>query len=116
MYRWFSEVINRDHGFLGYLVVRQHAVALTFIDIPSKNLIILRVQFNFVFLKVEEQFVGAKHFRDFHKLIVIVMTMEEGLLPEDLSIESICGDCETWVHQILTIDANMHPRLHMSRL
>ena len=52
--------------------------------VPSENLVVLRVQFNLIFFKVEEQLVCAKNFRNFHELIIIVMSVEEWLFSEDL--------------------------------
>jgi len=49
----------------------------------SQEIIVLCIEFNVVFLNVLEQFICAKHFGDFDKLIVIIVTMEKGLFAED---------------------------------
>lgn len=51
---------------------------------PSKNLIVLRVQGNVVFFQVVIQVICAQDLRNLDQLVIIVVTMEERLLPEDL--------------------------------
>ena len=53
--------------------------------IPSKNFIILRVKLNLILFEIEKEFVRAKHFRNFHELIIVVVSVEEGFFSENLS-------------------------------
>jgi hypothetical protein len=52
--------------------------------IPRQNFIILRVQFDIVFLKIEIELVCTKYLGNLDQLIIIVMAMEERFFPEDL--------------------------------
>mmetsp|Transcript_15243 Transcript_15243/g.28172 ORF Transcript_15243/g.28172 Transcript_15243/m.28172 type:complete len:137 (+) Transcript_15243:112-522(+) len=52
---------------------------------PPKHVIKMRIKLEGVLVKVCEEAIRAKHACNFHKLVVIVMTMEEGLFAEDHS-------------------------------
>ena len=49
-----------------------------------KDFVVLRVQRDVIFLDILVQTFCAKDFRDFDELVVVVMTVEERLLSEDL--------------------------------
>jgi hypothetical protein len=48
----------------------------------------LCVELNVVLLEIGVKFVGAQDFCDFDQLVIVVVTMEERLLPEDLDLQS----------------------------
>jgi hypothetical protein len=54
------------------------------INVPPKNVVILRVEDDVVLVNVDEEFVGTKDFRDLDELVIVVVSVEERLLPEDL--------------------------------
>jgi hypothetical protein len=76
--------------------------------IPSKNVVILRIQRNIILFYIGEEFIRSQHLGDLNQLVIVIMAMEEGLLPENLhqqvrTVISILGSSRP------TIDANMHP-------
>ena len=52
----------------------------------------------------------------FEQLVVVVYTTEEMFLSEDLAQETCDGDLEIDTGSTLTMAANMHPTLHISKL
>lgn len=83
--------MNRVHGFLGYLAkvpVHQHRYSPNRIGIPSKQLIILRIEPYAVLVDVCIQFIRAQNLGNLDKLIIVIMTMEERFLPENLTREN----------------------------
>lgn len=68
----------------------------------------LNVQRVRTFLEVGVELVGAEHLGDLDELIVVVVTVEEGLLSEDL--------CESALRAVqeLAMLANMQPSDHIS--
>jgi hypothetical protein len=50
----------------------------------SKNVIVLGIQFDVVLLEIGIEFLSAKNLGDLHKLVIVVMSMEEWFLPKDL--------------------------------
>lgn len=53
-------------------------------SIPSKQFVVLRIQPDIVLFNVRIKIISAQDFGDFDELIVIVVSVEEGLLAEDL--------------------------------
>lgn len=53
-------------------------------DVPSKQLIVLRIQFDAVLVDVCVKLVSAEDLGDLHKLVVVIMTVEEWLFTKDL--------------------------------
>lgn len=78
---------------------------------PSENLVILRIQGNIVLFEIVIQVICPKDLRDLDQLVIVVMTMEEGFLPEDLEKRNTLGHrtSTTDVVRELTIEANIHP-------
>lgn len=52
---------------------------------PSQDLIVLCIELDIIFFKVCIQLVCSQDLGNFHKLVVVIMAMEEGFLPENLS-------------------------------
>lgn len=75
-----------------------------------------RAQVDVVLLQVGVEIIGTKDLGDLDELIVVVVTVEEGLLAEDLRSGSCSVRASSAVDQLemLTIDANMQPSDHMS--
>ena len=44
----------------------------------------MRVQFDIVLFQILEKLVGAKNLSNFHELVIVVVSVEERLLAEDL--------------------------------
>jgi hypothetical protein len=103
--------MNRVQGFLGYLGFRTSSVVLTAYrsSLPSQKLVVLRIEANVVFLDVRVKVISAQYLGDFDELVVVVVTMEKGLLAEDLQMPR--KQCLKGVLHMssLTIDANMQP-------
>jgi hypothetical protein len=57
-------------------------------DLPPQDIIVLCVELDIVFLEIGIKFVGAQDFCDFDQLVIVVVTMEERLLAEDLYLQS----------------------------
>ena len=49
----------------------------------TENIVVMRVQLHTILLHVGEQFVSAKDLCDLYKLIVVVLTLEEGFFLEN---------------------------------
>jgi len=49
----------------------------------SENVVILRIQFNFVLINVVKQIISTKNLCNLHKLVRVTVPVEEGLLSED---------------------------------
>ena len=49
----------------------------------TQNIVVMRVQLHAILLHVAEQFISAKDLCDLYKLIVVVLTLEEGLFLEN---------------------------------
>jgi hypothetical protein len=81
--------MKRVHGFLGYLrdrnVEQQHP-SIELPHSPSQDLIVLCIEFDVVFFKVCIQLIRSQDLGDFHKLVVVIVAMEEGLFSENLKI------------------------------
>ncbi len=91
MYLWFSEVMNRVHGFLGYLEQRvkySRGVREELGQIPSQNLVVLGIETNVIFFNVHKEFVCSQNLGDLDQLVIIVVTMEKGFFSEDLGNDS----------------------------
>lgn len=54
------------------------------IDIPAKDIVILSVELDIILLKVAEQLICTQDFGNLHQLVVIIVSVEEWLLAEDL--------------------------------
>lgn len=52
--------------------------------LPPKNIIILRVQDNLVLVHVCKELICTENLRDFEKLVIVVVSMKERFLAEDL--------------------------------
>ena len=84
-----------------------------------KDIIIRRIQLDVVLLQIQVQFVGSKHLCDLDKLIVVVVTVEERLFSEDLVlgfVDDLTAGVTVRSQMTPTIEANIQPRLHISRL
>jgi len=81
---------------------------------PSQNFIILSIELDIIFFKVRIQLISAQDLGDFHKLVVVVVAVEEGFFSENLN--PYIGEVNMSDRGPRTIDANMQPKLHMSRL
>lgn len=66
------------------LVLWRHKFAPWLAGISSKNLIVVNIQLQIVLLQVSKQLVGAENTSNLDQLIVVVVSVEEGLLAEDL--------------------------------
>lgn len=51
---------------------------------PSQDLIILCIKLDIIFFKVCIQLVCSQDLGNFHKLVIVIMAMEEVFLPENL--------------------------------
>lgn len=67
------------------LVFWCHKFAPWLAGISSENLVILHIQLQIVLFQVRKQFVGSENAGNLHELIIVVVSMEEGLFAEDLS-------------------------------
>ena len=78
---------------------------------PYENLVILRIQGNIVLFEIVIQVICPEDLRDLDQLVIVIMTMEEGFLPEDLEKRNTLGHrtSTTGVVRGLTIEANIHP-------
>ncbi len=85
-----------------------------FRKVPREDLIKVRIEFYVVFLEVDVKLVCAQNLSNLHELVVVIVSMEEGVFPEDLTAN--VGDPYPIYRETRTIEANMDPRLHMSRL
>ncbi len=47
----------------------------------------MRVQLDAILLQVGKKLVGAQHLRDLDQLVIVVVTLKEGVLAEDLWTE-----------------------------
>jgi hypothetical protein len=56
--------------------------------VPSKQLIIMRIQLNIIFINISIQLISSKDLSNLDELIVIVVSMEKRLLAENLHRES----------------------------
>ena len=52
--------------------------------LPSKDIIVLRVKTNVIFLYVSIQIIRSQNFGNFDQLIIIIMSMEERFFAENL--------------------------------
>jgi len=53
--------------------------------ISAKNLIVLHIQLQIILFQIREQLVRSKNSSNLNELIIVIMSMEEGLLTEDLN-------------------------------
>ena len=88
MYRWFSDVMNLVQGFLGYLVPARHQEVTAALRIelclPAKQFIILGIKPYVVLVNIGIEFVSPQNFSDLDELVVVIVTMKKGFLPENL--------------------------------
>ncbi len=86
----------------------------------------MRIEYDCVFVKICIQTLCPQYFGNLHKLVLIFVAMKKWLLTkylrnphhkscQSLDLEQIEGDMCVFTIT-LTMPANMHPRLHMSRL
>jgi hypothetical protein len=74
----------------------------------------LRIKFNIVFFEISVELISPQNFGDLDQLVIVIVTVEKWLLAENLPVVLVSqffGSPPT-----PTIEANMQPRLHMSRL
>mmetsp|Transcript_14153 Transcript_14153/g.26511 ORF Transcript_14153/g.26511 Transcript_14153/m.26511 type:complete len:211 (+) Transcript_14153:202-834(+) len=64
------------------LILGSYELRPRFSRMPAQNVVKVRVQFLIVLVQIGEQAICAKHASDFHKLVVIVLAVEERLLAE----------------------------------
>ena len=81
---------------------------------PSQNLIVLSIELDIIFFKVCIQLICTQDLGDLHKLVVVVVAVEKGFFSENLN--PYIGEVNMADRGPCTIDANMQPKLHMSRL
>jgi hypothetical protein len=103
--------------------------------VAPQDVIVLGIQFDIVFLQVCIELIRPEHFSDFDQLVVVIMPVKEWFFSKDLQINVPNPNLSKTVFQLdtkrerqrkkkekkkkqsrQTIDANMQPRLHMSRL
>ena len=51
---------------------------------PAKELVVLRIKPNVIFVNVSVQLIGSEDFCDFDQLIIVIVSMEKRFLPEYL--------------------------------
>lgn len=66
------------------LVLRRNKFAPGLARISAENLVILHIQLQIILFQVRKQLIGAKHASNLDQLVIVVVTMEEWLLAEDL--------------------------------
>ena len=71
----------------------------------------MRIQGNSVLFEIVVKVICSKDLRDLDQLVIVVVTMEKGFLPEDLDGRNTSGHRTSTaaVVQELTIEANIHP-------
>lgn len=69
------------------LVLRGNKFAPWLARISAENLVVLNIQLQVVLLQVSKQLVSAQNAGNLDKLVVVVVSVEERLLAEDLSYE-----------------------------
>jgi hypothetical protein len=74
----------------------------------------LSIELDIIFFKVCIQLIRAQDLGDFHKLVIVVVAVEEGFFSKNLN--PYIGEVDMPDRGSRTIDANMQPKLHMSRL
>ena len=79
---------------------------------PAKYSIILWIQLYLILCNVDEQFISAQDLCDLDQLIVVVMTMKKWFFAKDL--QPVTSELYGERAKQQTIEANMHPRLHIS--
>mmetsp|Transcript_21970 Transcript_21970/g.54127 ORF Transcript_21970/g.54127 Transcript_21970/m.54127 type:complete len:291 (+) Transcript_21970:147-1019(+) len=67
------------------LVVAGHKRVPALTRVAPQDAVVVAVELHIVLVQVRVEVVGAEHLRDLDKLIVVVVTMEEGLFPENHS-------------------------------
>jgi hypothetical protein len=73
------------------LVLWRHKFAPWLTGISSENLIVVNIQLQIVLLQVSKQLVGTENTSNLDKLIVVIVSMEEWLLTENLFSANICN-------------------------
>lgn len=89
--------------------------------IAPENFVKVRIQLNVVFFQVGEQFVGPQNLRNLDQLVIVVVSVEEWLLAENLPDSTKQSDqryaASPSIHPNRpTMLANMQPKLHISKL
>lgn len=84
-----EELGNEVNGFLRHkvLIFSGNEFLPWLLRVTAQGAIEVRVQLKIIGIKVMEQLFGAKDLGDLHELVIVVVTVEEGLLPEDHSSE-----------------------------
>ena len=128
MYRWFSDVMNRDQGFLAYrprMSSNSGERSMSYFCQGKKSVSEAEGgggqawegrEGGDAHLEVRVQLVRAEDLGDLHELIVVVVSMEERFFPENLRSRKVSGVCVMTRREKggLTMLANMHPSDHMS--
>jgi hypothetical protein len=55
---------------------------------PAEDVVVMRIEVDFVFLYISHKIVRAQNLGDLHKLVVVIAPVEEWFFPEDLSLLS----------------------------
>lgn len=102
-FTWISTIYNKVLvSLLKYLLCN---------DEPSKNVVIMLVEFYVVLVEVSKQFICTKDTRDLDKLVVVIMAVEEWFFAEYLQIICLAPSLPLPLDfaAALTMLANMQP-------
>lgn len=74
------------------------------------------IEADVVLVDVGKQLVRSKNLRNLDELVIVVMAVEEGLFAEDLAVRKQFNGAHEESNILRTMDANMQPKLHISKL
>jgi len=81
------------------LVLWRNEFAPRLAGISAENLVILHIQLQVVLFQIRKKLVGTKYASNLDQLVVVVVTMEEWLLAEDL-FEKCVRPVRTYIIQL----------------